>query len=130
MAEGAWRVRLATLDGAGVRAGVATTLVFSGREAGGGEVPLTLVMDAYAHLVAFDAARSGFAHLHPRGERPGDYTVAKPDAREPKLFFDLMIPGAGTYVVWAQVNVEERERFLAFRMEVAGTAAGGGVLNR
>lgn len=114
----AWRFRLATKDGAAVRAGVATTLVFSGREVAGGAVPLTLVMDAYAHLVAFDPQRSGFAHLHPRGEKPGDYEVKAPDTREPKLFFDLTIPAPGRYVVWAQVNLQGGERFLPFELEV------------
>ena len=118
VAEGAWRLRLATTDGAPVRAGAPATLVFSAREQAGGVVPLTLVMDAYAHLVAFDAARSGFAHLHPRGERPGDYAVKTPDAREPRLFFDLTIPTPGRYVVWAQVNLEGREHFLPFELPV------------
>lgn len=115
---GPWRFRLQTTDGAPVRAGKAATLVFSGRETGGGSVPLTLVMDAYAHLVAFDATRSGFAHLHPRGEKPGDYEVKTPDAREPRLYFDLTIPTPGRYVVWAQVNLEGREHFLPFALEV------------
>ncbi len=92
--------------------------MFSGREVSGGDVPMTLVMDAYAHLVAFDAARSGFAHLHPRGEKPGNYAVAAPDAREPKLFFDLTIPKPGRYVVWAQVNLAGGERFLAYALDV------------
>ncbi len=118
-AEGAWRFRLATKDGAAVKAGRPATLVFSGREAAGGTVPLTLVMDAYAHLVAFDPDRSGFAHLHPRGEQPGDYAVKTPDAREPRLYFDLTIPKPGRYVVWAQVNLEGGERFLPFVVEVA-----------
>lgn len=117
--EGAWRFRLATHDGAPVRARVATTLVFSGREVAGGVVPLALIMDAYAHLVAFDPERSGFAHLHPRGEKPGDYAVQAPDARTPSLFFDLMIPVPGRYVVWAQVNLEGGERFWPFVVEVA-----------
>ena len=117
-AVGAWRFRLATQDGASVRAGVATTLVFSGREVAGGAVPLTLVMDAYAHLVAFDPERSGFAHLHPRGEKPGDYEVKAPDARAPRLFFDLTIPAPGRYVGWAQVNLQGGERFLPFELEV------------
>lgn len=115
---GPWRFRLTTQDGAPVRAGVASTLVFSGREVAGGEVPMAIVMDAYAHLVAFDPERSGFAHLHPRGERPGDYAVVAPDVREPKLWFDLTIPKAGDYVVWAQVNLEGGERFLPFLLEV------------
>lgn len=117
-ATGTWRFRLATQDGAPVRAGVATTLVFSGREVTGGAVPMTLVMDAYAHLVAFDADRSGFAHLHPRGAQPGDVRVTPPDPREPQLFFDLMIPKAGAYVVWAQVNLQGRERFMAYDLTV------------
>jgi hypothetical protein len=115
---GPWRFKLATQDGAPVRAGVQSTLVFSGREVSGGNVPMTVVMDAYAHLVAFDPERSGFAHLHPRGERPGDYAVSAPDAREPKLWFDLMIPKTGDYVVWAQVNLEGGERFLPFVLSV------------
>lgn len=115
---GAWRFTLATEDGAPMRAGKPAALVFSGREAGGGAVPLTLVMDAYAHLVAFDAARAGFAHLHPRGQRPGDYAVGVPDAVAPKLWFDLTIPQAGDYVVWAQVNLEGREHFLSFALPV------------
>jgi hypothetical protein len=116
---GPWRFRLATQDGAPVRAGKQATLIFTGREISGGEVPMAIVMDAYAHLVGFDMERSGFAHLHPRGERPGDYAVSAPDAREPKLWFDLTIPKAGDYVVWAQVNLEGGERFLPFVMNVA-----------
>lgn len=116
---GPWRFKLATQDGEPVRAGRQATLVFSGREVAGGEVPMAIVMDAYAHLVAFDPERSGFAHLHPRGDRPGDYAVAAPDAREPRLWFDLTIPKAGDYVVWAQVNLEGGERFLPFVMNVA-----------
>ena len=115
---GPWRFKITTLDGAPVRAGVASTLVFTGREIAGGEVPMRIVMDAYAHLVAFDPERSGFAHLHPRGEKRGDYAVASPDAREPMLWFDLTIPKAGDYVVWAQVNLEGGERFLPFRLGV------------
>jgi hypothetical protein len=114
----AWFFRLATRDGATVRAGQPTVLVFSGRERAGGEVPLSLVMDAYAHLVAFDEQRGGFAHLHPRGDAPGDYRVSPPDPRAPRLTFDLTIPNAGSYVVWAQVNLEGGERFLPFAVTV------------
>ena len=117
-AIGPWLFRLATADAGAVRAGVATTLEFSGREAAGGPVPLTLVMDAYAHLVAFDAERSGFAHLHPRGAAPGDYRVEPPDPVAPVLRFDLTIPRAGAYIVWAQVNLEGKEHFFPFPLEV------------
>jgi hypothetical protein len=115
---GPWLFRLATADGGSVRAGVASTLVFSGREEAGGAVPLTLVMDAYAHLVAFDGERSGFAHLHPRGATPGDYTVAAPDRHRPVLRFDLTIPRPGAYVVWAQVNLQNQEHFIPFSLRV------------
>ncbi|MCX6936694.1 MAG: hypothetical protein NTU80_02165 [Verrucomicrobia bacterium] len=113
-----WRFRLATGDGKPVRAGEPAILTFSGRELAGGAVPLSLVMDAYAHLVAFDERRSGFAHLHPRGDAPGDYRVSIPDARAPRLTFDLMIPEPGHYVVWAQVNLQGGEHFLPFALEV------------
>lgn len=115
---GAWRFRLATAGGKAVRAGEPAILVFSGREVSGGTVPLTLVMDAYAHLVAFDERRSGFAHLHPRGDTPGDYRVNTPDPGTPRLTFDLMIPEPGRYLVWAQVKLEGGEHFLPFTLEV------------
>ena len=118
VATGRWRFRLATREGTPVRAGVPVTLVFSGVEVAGGAVPLGLVMDAYAHLVAFDKARSGFAHLHPRGETSGEYAVRPLDPRAPKLFFALMIPKAGDYVIWTQVNLAGRDIFLPFRFAV------------
>ncbi|TAG27175.1 MAG: hypothetical protein EAZ36_07155 [Verrucomicrobia bacterium] len=113
-----WRFRLTTQGGGPVKAGQPSTLVFDGREIAGGKVPMSLVMDAYAHLVAFDAQRSGFAHLHPRGEVPGDYAVAAPHPSEPRLYFDLTIPEAGSYLVWAQVNLAGGEYFLPFTLEV------------
>jgi hypothetical protein len=97
---------------------VASTLIFSGREQDGGEVPLTIVMDAYAHLVAFDKGRSGFAHLHPRAAKPGDTMVAAPDRNAPVLRFDLTIPRPGAYIIWAQVNLQNHEHFLPFSITV------------
>jgi len=115
---GPWLFQLATEDGGAVRAGVASTLIFSGREQDGGDVPLTIVMDAYAHLVAFDKGRSGFAHLHPRAAKPGDTMVAAPDRHAPVLRFDLTIPRPGAYIVWAQVNLQNHEHFLPFSITV------------
>ncbi len=109
------RLRLASGSGV-VTAGKPTDLVFSLSRADGGEVRLQPVMGAYAHLVAFDRNRSGFAHLH-----PNETDLAKPpDAREPRLTFKVTIPRAGRYVVWAQVNVEGRELFAPFWIDVAG----------
>ena len=77
-------------------------------------VPLEPVMGAFAHLVAFDRARSGFAHLHPA---QADLTQ-RPDALHPQLDFKLTIPRAGRYVIWAQVNLAGSERFAPFWFDV------------
>ena len=83
--------------------------------ADGGAVALAPVMGAYAHLVAFDEARSGFAHLHPT-----ETDLAKPpDAMRPALNFKITIPRAGRYVVWAQVSLGGREVFAPFWFQVA-----------
>jgi hypothetical protein len=98
-----------------IRAGQATDLKFSVTNAGGGAVGLEPVMDAYAHLVAFDTARSGFAHLHPMD---ADLGVA-PDSIKPTLSFKITIPAAGRYVIWAQLKINGREKFVPFWFDVA-----------
>ncbi|AHF93168.1 hypothetical protein OPIT5_26070 [Opitutaceae bacterium TAV5] len=98
-----------------VRAGQQAELAFAVTREGGGAVPLEPVMDAYAHLVAFDEARSGFAHLHPQ---EADLSK-KPDAEHPRLTFAVTIPQAGRYVVWAQVDLAGAETFVPFPLEVA-----------
>lgn len=98
-----------------IRAGRSTELAFLVSRPAGGPVPLELVMDAYAHLVAFDRERSGFAHLHPN---ESDLTHA-PDPNRPRLTFNITIPKAGLYVIWAQVNLGGSERFVPFWFEVA-----------
>lgn len=80
----------------------------------GGGVPLEPVMGAFAHLVAFDEARSGFAHLHPMEVD----LEQRPDAMRPELNFKITIPRAGRYVIWAQVSIDGRERFVPFWFEV------------
>ena len=82
--------------------------------ADGGAVPMQPVMGAFAHLVAFDEARSGFAHLHPM-EIDLD---KRPDATKPELNFKITIPRAGRYVIWAQVNLGGSERIVPFWFEV------------
>ena len=81
----------------------------------GGAVPMEPVMGAFAHLVAFDEARSGFAHLHPM-EVDLDQRL---DTVRPELNFKVTIPRAGRYVIWAQVNLGGRETFVPFWFEVA-----------
>ncbi len=82
--------------------------------ADGGRVPLEPVMGAFAHLVAFDEARSGFAHLHPTETN----LLHPPDAVKPVLNFKITIPAPGKYVIWAQLNVGGRETFLPFWFDV------------
>jgi hypothetical protein len=53
------------VDGGALRVDAPADLVFSLERVDGGDVDLQPVMDAYAHLVAFDSGRGGFAHLHP-----------------------------------------------------------------
>jgi hypothetical protein len=97
-----------------MRAGQPIDLVFRVERPDGGNVPLEPVMGAFAHLVAFDEARSGFAHLHPM-----EIDLArKPDATRPTLNFKVTIPRAGRYVIWAQVNLGGREAFVPFWFEV------------
>jgi hypothetical protein len=64
--------------------------------------------------VAFDEARSGFAHLHP------DQTdlTRPPDALRPELSFKVTIPTPGRYVIWAQVNLGGQEAFVPFWLDV------------
>lgn len=80
----------------------------------GGKVALGPVMGAFAHLVAFDEARSGFAHLHPVETD----LLKPPDAVRPVLNFKITIPAAGKYVIWAQLNLGGRETFLPFWFDV------------
>ena len=97
-----------------LRARQAIDLKFSVNRADGAAVPMEPVMGAYAHLVAFDDGRSGFAHLHPMETD----LSRKPDALRPTLSFKIMIPRAGRYVIWAQVNLGGREEFAPFWFDV------------
>jgi hypothetical protein len=81
---------------------------------GGGAVPMEPVMGAFAHLVAFDDARNGFAHLHPMEAD----LLKPPDAVRPTLSFKITIPQAGRYVIWSQVNLGGHEVFAPFWFDV------------
>ena len=98
-----------------IRAGHPADLKFTLHRGDGGAVALAPVMGAFAHLVAFDEARSGFAHLHPM-----ETDLSKPpDAKRPELNFKITIPRAGRYVIWAQVSLGGREIFAPFWFDVA-----------
>ena len=77
-------------------------------------VPLEPVMEAYAHVVAFDRSREGFAHFHPL-EEGLDW---QPDPREPEMTFVFFTPRAGPYILWAQVKIDGQEIFVPFQVEV------------
>lgn len=97
-----------------MRVGKVLDLAFSVTRDDGATVPLQPIMGAFAHLVAFDEARGGFAHLH-----PNEIDLARtPDALRPTLTFKVTIPTAGRYVVWAQVNLGGREMAVPFWFEV------------
>ncbi len=110
--SGPYRFELAPL--LDLRAGVPNRLTLSVTRVDGKPVPLSPVMGAFAHLVAFDEGRSGFAHLHP------DQTdlAVPPDAVKPELTFKITIPRTGRYVVWSQLIVEGREVFVPFWVDV------------
>ncbi|RKX33875.1 MAG: hypothetical protein DRP71_08915 [Verrucomicrobia bacterium] len=96
-----------------VRINETTTLSLAIRRADGGRLDLGLIMDAYAHMVAFDFARQGFAHLHPQELEP-----VSPDRATRQLSFQLNLPDPGWYRVWAQVLVAGEELFAPFTIEV------------
>jgi len=104
-----------TLRGGELRAGRTAELDLGITAQDGGAVPLEPVMGAFAHVVAFDLDRNGFAHLHPMAVDP----LAAPDANKPRLEFQVTIPKPGRYIVWGQVNMNGEDRFAPFSLEVA-----------
>jgi len=75
----------------------------------GGPLVFEPVMDSYAHVVAFDSARRGFAHFHPLNPLVEGQDPARPD-----LNFAFRLDEPGHYRVWAQLKVNGRERFVPF----------------
>lgn len=95
-------------------AGSPNELKLAVARADGKPVPLAPVMGAFAHLVMFDEERSGFAHLH-----PDQVDLAQPpDAVKPELTFKVTVPRAGRFVVWSQLQIEGREVFVPFWVDV------------
>jgi hypothetical protein len=98
-----------------IRAGRPADLKLVVTRLDGSAVPLEPVMGAFAHLVAFDAGRTGFAHLHPNETDLSH----PPDSVRPALTFKVAIPSAGRYVIWAQVNLGGRDAFAPFWFDVS-----------
>lgn len=72
---------------------------------------LEKVMDAYAHLVAFDPAVRGYVHMHPLIER-----VDSGDTAEMEFLFHP--PKPGSYRVWVQVQDSGTAIFTPFDLIV------------
>ncbi len=71
------------------------------------------VMDSYAHVVAFDEADTGFAHMHPRNP-----FVEGQDPLHPDLHFTFRFEEPGYYRVWAQFIVNGEHLFAPFDLIV------------
>jgi hypothetical protein len=99
-----------------LRAGQPTVLRFRIESQGAVKEPVLLepIMGAFAHLVTFDEARSGFAHLHPV---ENDLTKP-PDTMHPELNFKVTIPASGRYVIWAQVKLGGKDVFIPYWVDV------------
>ncbi|MBX7121622.1 MAG: hypothetical protein K1X42_05780 [Opitutaceae bacterium] len=108
-----WSFELISKDRA-IKAGAVAELSLAVSRADGRDITLDTVMDAFAHLVAFDAERGGFAHLH-----PNETDISKPlTGARPTLSFKVTIPRAGRYVIWAQFSTQGRERLVPFWIDV------------
>lgn len=85
----------------------------------GRSLTFSTVMDAYAHLVAFDQHGSGFAHLHPLNP----FTAGQ-DPADPELEFAFMFDRPGYYRVWSQMIIDGEEVFVPFDLQIKdGTPA-------
>jgi len=103
-----------------VRINQAADLTLKIRRSDGFPLRLEKIMDAAAHMVAFDAGSSGFAHLHPTGSVEGDssQTSVGVQVDEARLKFALQLSDPGYYRLWAQVKIEGEEVFASFGIQV------------
>jgi len=82
--------------------------------AAGDAIALEEIMGAKGHMVAFDAERRGFAHMH-----PVDNSVQKrPDDSGSELAFLFNVPNSGWYRLFAQIQVAGQEIFGSFDLKV------------
>lgn len=111
--SGDFLYRLVPEDNAPFTAGEVTRFSLEVEARGAEEVVFEPVMDSFAHIVAFEASRSGFAHFHP--ENP---FIDGQDPRNPELDFVFSVEDPGHYRVWAQVAINGQERFVPFDLQV------------
>lgn len=83
------------------------------RDLQGNKVALETIMDAKAHMVAFDAERRGFAHMHPMED-------ALIEAKETDdLSFLFNVPRKGWYRLFAQVQQGGKSIYARFDLQVS-----------
>lgn len=85
------------------------TLTIARRD--GTPAKLEKVMDAYGHLVAFQAGLQGMGHIHPT-PTGSEYEDV------PELAFTFNTPISGKYRIWAQFKVDGVEKFVPFDLQV------------
>ncbi len=98
-------------DAGSIRAGTDHRFGLEVTDMEGGRVELETIMDAKGHLVAFDYAGKGFAHMHP-------IAAVDPAVGADELEFLFNAPGPGRYRLWAQVKHDGREVYAPFDLEV------------
>ena len=76
---------------------------------------LRLPRATFAHMVAFDDDRRGFAHLH-----PGESIQPVDDSEDfvGSLTFGFRPPSSGHFRLWAQVRIGGEELFVPFDLMV------------
>lgn len=79
----------------------------------GGPTMFAPVMESYAHVVAFDAEGTGFAHLHPQNP-----FLHNQDPYQPDLEFVFLFDRPGYYRVWAQVDINGEELYVPFDLVI------------
>ena len=99
-----------SLDREPLRINETAELRLTVRAPDGSAAILDEIMGARAHVVAFDQAISGFAHLHPLEAPAETCTDGEP------LRFELSLSDPGTYRLWAQVKIAGEERFAPFEL--------------
>lgn len=82
----------------------------------GEPVALEVVMDAKGHMVAFDSAGTGFAHMHPVDSIAEAREVDAP--KNDKLSFLFNVPNPGWYRLFAQVQINGEAVFGRFDLKV------------
>ncbi|MGK0177093.1 MAG: hypothetical protein ACJAYS_001028 [Lentimonas sp.] len=80
----------------------------------GNAVVLEDIMGAKGHMVAFDAERKGFAHMHPIDS----VLSTEPGSSDSELAFLFNVPNPGWYRLFSQVQVEGRVVFGSFDLKI------------